>query len=84
MKTASTTDTFRTLQELIVETLLIDAEDIRPTSRLVDDLGADAVEAADLFVAIERQWDIEISHEAASRLRTVQDMADYIDEQLES
>jgi acyl carrier protein len=83
MKTAST-DTFSALQELIVETLLIDAEDIRPTSRLVDDLGADAVEAADLFVAIERQWGIEISHETASRLRTVQDMAEYIDEQLES
>jgi acyl carrier protein len=83
MKTAST-DTFSALQELIVETLLVDAEDIRPTSRLVDDLGADAVEAADLFVAIERQWDIEISHETAARLKTVQDMADYIDEQLEA
>ena len=84
MKTASTANTFETLRELIVGTLLIDEEDIKPSSRLMDDLGADAVESADLFVAIEQHWEIEISHEIASRLRTVQDIVDNIDEELES
>lgn len=84
MKSASATDTLGALKELIIDTLLVEAEDIRPNSRLVDDLGADAVEAADLFVAIERHWGIEISHEEAAHLTTVQDMVEYIEDHAES
>ena len=80
MKTATKKDTLNALKELIGEIFLVDLEDIKPTSRLVDDLGADTVEADELFVAIEREWGIEISHEAAARLRTVRAIVDYIEE----
>jgi acyl carrier protein len=80
MKTASSSQTFTVLKDLIMESLVVDPDDIRPAARLIDDLGADAVEVADLFVAVEQEWDIEISHEIAARLRTVQDIMDYIEE----
>jgi acyl carrier protein len=80
MKTASSSQTFTALKDLIMESLVVDPDDIRPGARLVDDLGADAVEAADLFVAVEQEWDIEIPHDIAARLRTVQDIMDYIEE----
>src|SRR3954468_5870412 len=81
MKTATpTTNTFAELKELIMDTLLVDADDVHASSRLVDDLGADAVEAADLFQQIEREWGIEITPEVISGFKTVQDMVDYIEE----
>jgi acyl carrier protein len=83
MKTASSSPTFTVLKDLIMESLVVDPDDIRPGARLADDLGADAVETADLFVAVEQEWDIEISHETAARLRTVQDIIDYIEESAE-
>jgi len=84
MKTATNTDTFEALKELIMETLLVEAEDVRPSSRLVEDLGADAVEAADLLSGVEAEWGVEITPDTASRFKTVQDMADYIDENIET
>ena len=83
MNTASSSQTFTVLKELIVDSLVVDPDDIRPGARLIDDLGADAVEVADLFVAVEQEWDIEISHEIAARLRTVQDIVDYVEESAE-
>ena len=80
MKTASSSPTFTTLKDLIMETLVVDPDDIHPGARLADDFGADAVETADLFVAVEQEWDIEISHETAARLRTVRDIIEYIEE----
>jgi acyl carrier protein len=83
MKTASSSQTFTVLKELIMDSLVVDPDDIRPGARLIDDLGADAVEVADLLVAVEQEWDIEISHEIAARLRTVQDIVDHVEESAE-
>jgi acyl carrier protein len=83
MKAASPSSSFTALKELIMESLVVDPDDIRPGARLIDDLGAEAVEVADLLVAVEQEWDIEITHEIAARLRTVQDVVDYIEESAE-
>ena len=80
MKTATPTNTFAELKELIMDALLVDPDDVQPNSRLIDDLGADAVEAADLFQQVEREWDIEITPEVIGGFKTVQDMVDYIEE----
>lgn len=83
MKTAIK-DPYTALKSLIVDTMLIDAEDIKPSSRLVEDLGADPVEIEELLAAIEQKWGIEIPEEVAARIESVQDIADHIEEQSES
>jgi acyl carrier protein len=82
MKTATPTNTYNELKDLIMDTLLVDPDDVQPTSRLIDDLGADAVEAADLFQQIEREWGVEITPEVIRGFKTVQDVVDHIDESI--
>ncbi|MGO8997286.1 MAG: acyl carrier protein [Polyangiaceae bacterium] len=44
-----------------------------PTTRLVDDLGADSLSVIELRLVFEEAFDIEIPDEEASKLRTVRD-----------
>jgi acyl carrier protein len=84
MKTSSPADHYRAVKTLLMESLLVDAEDITPSSNLMEDLGADAAEIEDLLSAIERKWGVEIPEEVAERLRTVQDIVEFLEEQSES
>jgi acyl carrier protein len=83
MKTSVPTDHYRALKDLIIENLLVDAEDIKPSSDLMDDLGADSAEIEELFGAIEQKWGVEIPEEVADRLRTIQDVVEYLEDQSE-
>ncbi len=65
--------------DLIVEKLDVDREDVKPEAHIVDDLGADSLDIVELVMALEDEFDIEIPDEDAEKIRTVQDVFDYID-----
>ncbi|MEJ2197903.1 MAG: acyl carrier protein, partial [Desulfuromonadales bacterium] len=44
------------------------------------DLGADSLDTVELVMALEEEFDIEISDEDAEKIQTVQDAIDYIGE----
>ena len=46
----------------------------------MDDLGADSLDTVELVMALEEEFDIEISDEDAEKIQTVQDAVDYISE----
>ena len=46
----------------------------------MDDLGADSLDTVELVMALEEEFDIEISDEDAEKIQTVQDAIDYIGE----
>jgi acyl carrier protein len=46
----------------------------------MDDLGADSLDTVELVMALEEEFDIEISDEDAEKIQTVQDAVDYITE----
>jgi acyl carrier protein len=46
----------------------------------MDDLGADSLDTVELVMALEEEFDIEISDENAEKIQTVQDAIDYIGE----
>ncbi len=48
--------------------------DIRPGDRLVEDLGLDSLEIADLLVAIEERTGVVITAEAVAGARTVAEL----------
>ncbi|MBW1973971.1 MAG: acyl carrier protein [Deltaproteobacteria bacterium] len=65
--------------DLIVEKLGVEREDIVPEAHVIDDLGADSLDVVELVMALEEEFDIEIPDEDAEKIRTVQDIFDYID-----
>ncbi|WP_349985369.1 acyl carrier protein [Stenotrophomonas sp. WHRI 8082] len=66
---------FTGLRPLIaVVTGSVAAADIRPGDRLVEDLGLDSLEIADLLVAIEERTGMVITGEALAGARTVAEL----------
>lgn len=72
---------FEKIKEIIVDELGVDAGDVTPTSSLSEDLGADSLDAVELIMAIEEEFDIEIPDEVAGGMKTVQDIISFIEKQ---
>lgn len=72
---------FEKLQEIIVTELGVDKEDITLEADLNDDLGADSLDAVELIMAIEDEFDLSVSDDVAQNLKTVKQIVDYIEKQ---
>ena len=68
------------VKSIIVEQLGVDEEEVTPDASFVDDLGADSLDTVELVMALEEEFDIEISDENAEKIQTVQDAIDYLTE----
>lgn len=68
------------IREIVVEQLGVDAEQVVPEANFVEDLGADSLDTVELIMAFEEEFDIEIPDTDAEKIKTVQDVMDYIEE----
>lgn len=67
------------VRSLIANELGVDADTITEDSHIIDDLGADSLDAVELIMALEEAFDIEIDDDTASEIQTVQDILDYLE-----
>ena len=67
------------VKNIIVEQLHVAPEKVTDTAHFVDDLGADSLDIVELVMALEEEYDMEISDEEAEKIRTVQDVVNYIE-----
>lgn len=70
---------FEEVKEIIVETMGVSTEEVKMESDLVDDLGADSIDAVELSISIEEAFDLDISDDAVTRFKTVADIVSYIE-----
>lgn len=70
--------------QIIAEKLGLPVVDIRLESRFIHDLGADSLNVVELMMAFEDSFAIEISDVDAEKIRTVQDVVDYLDKRLQT
>ena len=68
------------VKEIVCEQLGVSAEEVTPEASFIEDLGADSLDIVELVMALEEEYEMEISDEDAEKIRTVQDAVDYIDE----
>ncbi|MBQ7973120.1 MAG: acyl carrier protein [Lachnospiraceae bacterium] len=71
--------TFDKVKEIIMETLHTSQEKITLDAKIMDDLGADSLDAMELNMALEEAFEITIDEEALVNFKTVKDVVDYID-----
>ena len=66
------------LIDIIVEKLGVDRSEVTPEAVFIDDLGADSLDLVELIMAMEEEFCTEIADEEAEKLRTVQDVINFV------
>ena len=67
------------VKTIIAEQLGVAEGEIKITSSFIEDLGADSLDIVELVMALEEEYDMEITDEEAEKIRTVQDVVNYIE-----
>lgn len=69
------------VKEIICEQLGVSADEVTPQASFIEDLGADSLDLVELVMALEEEYGMEISDEDAEKIRTVNDVLEYINKQ---
>jgi len=64
--------------DLIVEQLDVTREECVPEASVIDDLGADSLDLVELVMEMEETFNIQVADEELEKIRTVQDVIDFL------
>ncbi len=70
------------VKEVIADVMKIDMEQITPETSFIEDLKADSMDQFFLIDGFCEKFDINISDDEARSIQSVQDVLDYLDENL--
>lgn len=82
-KTIIMADIDQKVKEIIVEQLSVNADDVTPEAKFIEDLGADSLDQVELVMALEEEFNLDIPDEDAEKIRTVGDATKYIEEHMQ-
>ena len=68
------------VKDIIVDQLGVNADQVTPEAKFVEDLGADSLDTVELVMALEEEFGQEIPDEEAEKLQSVGDVIKYIEE----
>ena len=74
--------TFDKIKEIIIEQLQVKEDAIQLDTNLMKDLDADSLDAVEIIMAIEDEYDIEIPDEDAEKFQTVTDIVKYVEDRI--
>jgi len=66
------------VKEIIAKELEVDAKQVVPEAKFIEDLGADSLDIVELVMALEEEFGLDIPDEDADKLRTVGDAMNYL------
>lgn len=67
------------IKDIIVDQLGVSADQVTREAKMIEDLGADSLDAVELVMAIEEEFGIEVPDEQAEKLSAVGDIIDYVE-----
>jgi len=68
------------VKDIVVEQLGVNADQVTPEAKFIEDLGADSLDTVELVMALEEEFGIEVPDEQAEKLQSVGDVIKYIEE----
>ena len=74
---------FDKISDLLVSQLPVTKEQIKPESKLADELGADSANIMMLVFDVENEFSIQVDNDILETLSTVQDVVNYIEKALQ-
>jgi acyl carrier protein len=67
------------VKEIVCEQLGVSEDKVTSAASFVEDLGADSLDVVELMMALEEKYEMGISDEDAEKIKTVQDVVNYIE-----
>lgn len=74
--------TFDKIKSIIMDQLRVEESQVTMDTNLMKDLEADSIEAVEIIMAIEDEFDIEITEEDADAFTSIADIVKYVDEKI--
>lgn len=71
-------------KKVIAEILVVDENDLKAEQHLVNDLGGDSLDAIELVMALEDEFNLGIPESAANEMHTVQDIFTWLEANVKS
>ncbi|MDG1892767.1 MAG: acyl carrier protein [Verrucomicrobiota bacterium] len=68
------------VKDIIVEQLGVNADQVSPEAKFIEDLGADSLDTVELVMALEEAFGQDIPDEEAEKLQSVGDVIKYVEE----
>ena len=74
---------FEKIRDIIVEQLSVDESMVTMETNLMKDLEADSLDAVEIIMGIEEEFEIEIPDEEAEKIQLVGDLVKFVEEQIQ-
>lgn len=72
-------DVTEKVKSIIVDQLGVEEDSVNAEASFIDDLGADSLDTVELVMALEEEFNIEISDEDAEKITNVGEAIQYIE-----
>ena len=66
------------VKKIIAEQLGVKEEDVKGEATFLSDLGGDSLDVVEMIMALEEEFNTEISDDEAEKIQSVQEAIDYI------
>ena len=75
---------FGKVKEMLINDLAVNADEIKPEAELINDLGINSLELADLILLCEEKFGIEVKDDDIHKFITVGDVVAYLEENVKN
>ncbi len=66
------------VKRIVAEQMGVEEDSLKPETRLIEDLKADSIDAAEMILNIEGELDILVDDDAIMNVKTIQDILDML------